>query len=36
MSHSVQIKIKTLPHFEGLELPQYQTEGSAGMDLTAA
>lgn len=36
MTHSVEIKIKTLPHFEGLELPKYQTDGSAGMDLTAA
>ncbi len=36
MSQSVGILVKTLPHFEGLELPKYQTEGSAGMDLTAA
>jgi dUTP pyrophosphatase len=36
MSRSVEILVKTLPHFEGLELPKYQTEGSAGMDLTAA
>ncbi len=36
MSQSVEILVKTLPHFEGLELPKYQTEGSAGMDLTAA
>ncbi len=33
---SMQISVKTLPHFEGLELPKYQTEGSAGLDLTAA
>jgi dUTP pyrophosphatase len=25
-----------LPHAQGLDLPAYQTEGSAGMDLTAA
>ena len=36
MSQSVEILVKTLPHFEGLELPKYQTDGSAGMDLTAA
>ncbi len=36
MSQSVQISVKTLPHFEGLELPKYQTEGSAGLDLSAA
>lgn len=28
--------IKTLPHFEGLELPRYETPGAAGMDLRAA
>ncbi|TGY89162.1 dUTP diphosphatase [Marinicauda algicola] len=32
----VSVKIKALPHFEGLELPRYQTSGSAGMDLPAA
>lgn len=36
MSTSVSVKVKTLPHFEGLELPKYQTEGSAGLDLCAA
>jgi dUTP pyrophosphatase len=30
------VPIKTLPHFEGLELPHYATEQSAGMDLRAA
>lgn len=30
------IAIKRLPHGEGLPLPAYQTEGSAGMDLHAA
>lgn len=33
---SVSVKIKALPHYEGLELPRYQTAGSAGMDLPAA
>lgn len=33
---SVSVKIKALPHFAGLELPRYQTSGSAGMDLPAA
>ena len=32
----VQIKVKTLPHFKGLDLPGYQTPGSAGMDIRAA
>ncbi len=32
----ISISVKTLPHFEGLSLPQYQTEGSAGLDLCAA
>lgn len=30
------VRIKTLPHFEGLTLPSYETAGSAGMDLRAA
>lgn len=30
------IAFKRLPHGEGLPLPAYQTEGSAGMDLHAA
>lgn len=30
------MKIKTLPHFEGLSLPFYATALSAGMDLQAA
>tara|TARA_B100000886_G_scaffold321885_1_gene264454 strand:+ start:72 stop:545 length:474 start_codon:yes stop_codon:yes gene_type:complete len=29
-------KIKRLPHSEGLPLPKYQTDGSAGIDLPAA
>lgn len=32
----VKIDIKTLPNHEGLPLPSYATEQSAGMDLTAA
>ena len=30
------IPVCVLPHGEGLELPSYQTSGSAGMDLRAA
>jgi dUTP pyrophosphatase len=32
----VEIKIKRLPHAEGLPLPAYQTCGAAGLDLVAA
>jgi dUTP pyrophosphatase len=32
----VQIKIKRLPHGEGLPLPAYQSTGAAGVDLVAA
>ncbi len=32
----IQLQIKTLAHFEGLPLPQYQTEGASGIDLLAA
>ena len=32
----MQIDVVTLPHFEGLALPAYATEGSAGMDLRCA
>jgi dUTP pyrophosphatase len=28
--------VKRLPHFEGLELPAYATDGAAGMDVLAA
>lgn len=40
MSHhpapAVPVMVKRLPHFEGLELPEYATDGSAGMDVVAA
>ena len=32
----MEIPVCILPHGEGLELPSYQTSGSAGMDLRAA
>jgi len=32
----LQIRVKRLPHAEGLELPSYATEHSAGLDLRAA
>lgn len=32
----MKLNVKTLEHFEGLELPAYQTSGSAGLDLPAA
>lgn len=33
---TVAIRLKRLPHSEGLPLPTYETDGSAGMDLRAA
>lgn len=30
------LNLKRLPHGEGLDLPAYETEGAAGMDLRAA
>lgn len=30
------IQVKTLPHFEGLELPRAMSEGASGLDLFAA
>jgi dUTP pyrophosphatase len=33
---AVEVRIRRLPHAEGLPLPAYQTEGAAGMDLHAA
>jgi dUTP pyrophosphatase len=32
----IPVPVKRLPHFEGLELPAYATEGAAGMDVLAA
>ncbi|HXV28556.1 MAG TPA: dUTP diphosphatase [bacterium] len=32
----LEIKIKTFPHFEGLSLPDYMTDGASGFDLMAA
>lgn len=36
MSNAVRIQVAPLPHFEGLQLPAYETTLSAGMDLRAA
>ena len=33
---TVTIRLTRLPHAEGLPLPAYETQGSAGMDLRAA
>jgi dUTP pyrophosphatase len=30
------VKLKRLPHGEGLELPRYATDGAAGMDVLSA
>lgn len=30
------VKLRPLPHFQGLELPAYQSAGAAGLDLAAA
>ena len=32
----IKVAVKTLPHFEGLPFPKYETEGAAGMDVRAA
>ena len=32
----IKVAIRTLPHFEGLPFPKYETEGAAGMDVRAA
>lgn len=36
MAEPVAVRIKRLPHGEGLALPAYATPGSAGMDVLAA
>ena len=35
-NNKINIKIKKLAHYQGLEIPSYQTEQAAGMDLLAA
>jgi len=35
-SSTITVEVVTLPHFEGLALPAYETALSAGMDLRAA
>ena len=32
----IDVAVQTLPHFEGLSLPQYESAQAAGMDLQAA
>ena len=34
--NKVTVSVCPLPHFEGLDLPAYETIGSAGMDVRAA
>ena len=36
MTNRVTVEVKRLPHGEGLPLPAYATEGSAGMDVVSA
>ncbi len=36
MSLAIPLPFVPLPHFEGLDLPKYETSGSAGMDVRAA
>jgi len=36
MTMTVTVEVKRLPHGEGLPLPAYATEGSAGMDVVSA
>ena len=36
MTDSVAVRIKRLPHGQGLALPAYATQGAAGMDVLAA
>lgn len=34
--NEVSVRVKRLPHGEGLDLPTYATEGAAGMDVVSA
>ena len=36
LENNVPVRIKRLPHGEGLDLPAYATDGAAGMDVLAA
>lgn len=36
MTAGVQVRVKALDHFQGLDLPKYETAGAAGLDLPAA
>ena len=36
LQDSIPVLVKRLPHFEGLELPDYATDGAAGMDVLSA
>ena len=36
MTDAVPVRIRRLPHGEGLRLPAYATDGAAGMDVVAA
>ena len=36
LADPIPVMVKRLPHFAGLELPAYATEGAAGMDVLAA
>jgi dUTP pyrophosphatase len=36
MNQTVPVKVKRLPHAEGLDLPRYATAGAAGMDVLSA
>lgn len=36
MNDAIPVRIKRLPHGQGLELPRYATQGAAGMDVVSA
>lgn len=36
MMTDITVSVRPLPHFEGLDLPAYETLGAAGMDVRAA